>query len=206
MSGAGKPPVIPDTETMAFYDRAATDYADRFKGTGRPDQDLLAFMDALTPGATVLDLGCGPGQAAALLARAGFAVEATDASAGMVRTARERYGVEARQATFDDLDAEGRFDGIWANFCLLHAARTAFPGHLARIYRALKPGGVLHLGMKTGTGEARDKLGRFYTFYTAGELTGHLVAAGFEVTGTREFESPGMAGDLSPGIAILARA
>ena len=44
----------------------------------------------------------------------------------------------ARQARFDELEVQGVYDGIWANFSLLHAPKSEFPGHLARIRRAGK--------------------------------------------------------------------
>lgn len=196
---------MPDEQTLAFYDRAATDYADRFANKGKADRDMQAFMSELPEGGLVLDLGCGPGRSAALLRDAGYAVEAMDASEGMVATARARYGVEARLGTFDDLDAAGRYDGIWANFSLLHGARAEMPRHLAAIHRALKPAGVLHLGLKTGTGEIRDDLGRLYVYYTPDELDGLLDGAGFDVIGRREDEMTGMAGTKDPFIILRAR-
>jgi SAM-dependent methyltransferase len=195
-----------DRETLDFYDAAATDYADRFSSAGKPDGDLRAFMDALMPGALVLDLGCGPGRSAALLREAGFQVDAMDASKGMIRTARERFGIEARLATFDMLDAETRYDGVWANFSLLHAPRAEMPGHLVRIRRALKPGGVLHLGLKLGEGEERDTLGRFYSYFSEAELTNWLTAAAFTIDHRRVFEATGMVGIPEPSIVLRAHA
>ena len=194
-----------DRETLDFYDRAAVDYADRFHARGKPDGDLRAFMAALPDGGEVLDLGCGPGRSSALLKDAGFRVDAMDASEGMIRTAAERYGVTARMGTFADLDETDRYDGIWANFSLLHAPRAEFPGHLSRIARALKPGGVFHLGLKLGSGEQRDKLGRCYTYYTQDDLARHLADAGLAVFSTRTFTSKGMAGTDDPGTCILSR-
>ena len=46
------------------------------------------------------------------------------------------------------------------------------PMHLKNVANALKGGGIFHVGLKTGTGEQRDRLGRFYAFYTDEELTG----------------------------------
>lgn len=195
-----------DDETRAFYDRAAVDYADRFGKIGKPDQDLTAFMQAVMPGGLVLDYGCGPGKQAAQLQQAGFRVDATDASDGMIATARYRYGVDARKASFDMLDAVGTYDGIWANFSLLHAPRVEFPSHLARIKRALKPGGILHLGLKLGSGEERDELGRFYSYFSVQELSDWLDEAGFSIMRTRQESVVGMTGKASPTILILAHA
>ena len=194
-----------DPETLKVYAEKAGDYADCF-ASEKPDQDLRAFMAALPAGAAVLDLGCGPGNAAAMMAAEGFTAEAWDASPEMVETARTRYGVEARVAAFQDLEAEAAYDGIWANFSLLHAPKDQFPSHLARIHRALKPGGVLHLGMKTGTGEARDRFGRFYAYYTNDELATHLADAGFSGMETRTGTSEGLAGSVDPYIILRTHA
>lgn len=194
-----------DQKTVAFYDGAAKDYAGKF-GRTEPDLDLRAFMDALPAGGRVLDLGCGPGNSAAMMRAAGFEAEASDASPEMAALARENYGLEVRVEGFDALDAVARYDGVWANFSLLHAARGDMPGHLTRIHTALRPGGVLHLGLKLGKGEARDDLGRFYTYFAEEEVRGLLARAGFKVMSTRHGEAAGMTGAVEPFIIVLAHA
>lgn len=193
-----------DPETLAVYEAQADAYARRFART-EPDPTLEAFLDALPPGGAVLDLGCGPGAASARMADRGFAVTALDAAAEMVALAARHPGVSARVATFDDLDAVGAHDGVWAAFSLLHAPRAALPGHLAAIHRALRPGGRLMLGMKTGTGEARDRLGRAYTFYSEAELDALLATAGFAVLSRRTGAEAGLAGTVDPWIVLVAR-
>jgi len=191
-----------DRETLAVYDRRATDYAARF--TGDRNLDLETFIAALPTGAQVLDLGCGPGHAAAQMAHAGHSVEATDASAEMVKLARAHPGVTARLASFDDITGADLYDGIWANFALLHAPRSAMPGHLAALRRALRSGGLFHIGMKTGTGEKRDEIGRLYTYYTEDELAGLLRAAGFTPFASRTGAEPGLDGVVAPWVTIAA--
>lgn len=197
--------MTPDRKTLDFYDNAAARYADRF-ARSRPDRDLAAFMEALPRGARVLDLGCGPGNTAAMLRDEGFVVDAVDASAGMARLAKERFGIEVAVKGFSDIDATHLYEGIWANFSLLHAPRAEMPGHLARLRRALKPGGLLHLGLKLGSGEGRDHLGRFYTYYEETELEGLLSRAGLAVVARRTGRMTGMAGTPDPFIIIRARA
>lgn len=193
-----------DAETLAFYDRAAGDYADRFTAA-KPGRELKAFVALLPPGGTVLDLGCGPGGTSANLRDAGFSVTASDASQGMLDIARDRFGINGRLATFDQLDDIDAFDGIWCNFSLLHAPRTDMPAHLARIHRALRTNGVLHLGLKLGQGEARDRLGRLYTYYAEAELMALLAASGFLVLDHTILQEKGMAGDIEPAITLRAR-
>lgn len=194
-----------DPRTIAVYEARAADYENRFR-TDRPDGHLAAFIEALPQGARVLDLGCGPANASAFLRAGGMVPDPVDAAPAMVALANERHDIGARLATFDDIDAEAAYDGVWANFSLLHADRADLPRHLAAIHRALKPGGLFHIGMKTGTGAARDALGRFYTYYGREELLDLLARAGFTVIAEAEGSDRGLAGTDDPFLVLLARA
>ena len=193
-----------DSETLAVYQARAAEYAACFASEA-PDRALSKFMAALPPGGPVLDLGCGPGGAAVALMAAGFDVEAMDAAQAMVDIAVS-HGVRAGLGTFEDVTATARYDGVWANFSLLHAPRAALPRHIAAIRRALKPGGHFHIGMKLGQGETRDRLGRKYTFVTREELGDLLAGAGMVPVWENSFVEKGLAGTNDPGITLLARA
>jgi SAM-dependent methyltransferase len=192
-----------DPRTIAVYDAKAADYAQRF-GTDAPDRHLQNLIAALPRGARVLDLGCGPAQASAFMRAAGLDPDPVDASPAMVALANDRHDIGARIATFDDIDAVGEYDAIWANFSLLHAPRADLPRHLAALHRALKPGGRFHIGMKTGTGEARDGIDRLYTYVTLAELCGLLTAAGFTITETHHGIETGLAGTPDPFVILSA--
>lgn len=194
-----------DSRTIGVYDARARDYAARF-ASAQPDRHLRAFIEALPKGARVLDLGCGPGHASAHMRAAGLRPDPVDASAAMVRLAIERHRLPARLASFDDIDDVAAYDGVWANFSLLHAPRRDLPRHLAALHRALKPGGLLHLGMKTGSGERRDGLGRFYSYYAVAELAALLGAAGFAVVAQEEGRERGLAGTEDPFVILHAHA
>ncbi len=192
-----------DRETLDVYNNRANDYADMVERS-KPGRHLTDFITALPNGARVLDLGCGPGNSALDMIDAGLNVDAWDASPEMARVGREAFGLEIEVRGFDALDAVHTYDGVFANFSLLHAAKADMPGHLARIAAALKPGGVFHIGMKTGTGEKRDGIGRFYAYYEDVELTGLLESAGLGVT-TRAFGSDeGLDGTEAPWIIMRA--
>lgn len=193
-----------DRETLDVYARRANDYAARFGKAGEGPH-LTAFLAEIPKGGRILDLGSGPGHTSAAMLRAGYEVEAWDASPEFVAIARDRYGVDARLACFDDLDATETFDAVFANFSLLHAPKSEMPRHLANIARALKPSGVFHIGLKTGTGEKRDALGRFYAFYEEAELTALLEKAGLEVINRRTGEETGLDGTIATWIILLTR-
>ncbi len=192
-----------DDATIAVYDASVAAYTKRTENLYERPQ-LEAFAAALPEGGRVLDLGCGPGLYAAWLAQHGFLVDATDASSEMIKQAGSQPGVTAWQARFDQIEGEAIYDGVWANFSLLHAPRADFPDHLAALKRALKPGAILHLALKLGTGEGADKLGRFYTYYSEDALIDHLTQAGFTPVDITHGEAPGMAGEIEPYIMVLS--
>jgi glycine/sarcosine N-methyltransferase len=101
---------------------------------------IAAAVDALAPGAPVLDCACGIGSDALALARKGFKVTATDGSPSMVAAASERLTrlaapVSVAQSLWEDLPArvDGRFD---LAFCLGNAIVHA--GSIPRMTQALR--------------------------------------------------------------------
>ncbi len=195
-----------DLETLGVYAKKAQEYADLTEADPNERPLRTAFIDALPQGAHVLDLGCGPGQTAAAMARAGLQVSAMDAVPEMVAMAEKNDGVDARVATFDDIEDEAIYDGIWANFSLLHAPRADMPRHLAALHRAMKPGGIFHIALKSGEGEKRDSLGRLYTYYTDAGLSGLVTAAGFTITDRTSGSGVGLDGTPAEWIALRAHA
>ncbi len=194
-----------DRETIAVYDSRAGDYA-KLEPSNTPSDTLATFIAALPKGARVLDLGCGPGTSARHMVRAGCVVDALDASAEMIGLASAIEGVTARQASFDDISGAAIYDGVWANFSLLHAPRADMSRHLAAIHSALKPGGLFHIAVKEGTGEGRDALGRHYTYYTEPDLTALLESAGFSVGPYRRGRDKGLSGTDDNWISVTAHA
>lgn len=200
---------LTDRGTLAAYDRLAEDYAARFAAEA-PGKLLSAFIAAVPDGGHVLDYGCGPGFDASMMQRAGLTVEAFDGSQSMVEMAVTRHGLDAQQATFAEMDHKlaeraETFDGIWANFSLLHAARSALPGHIAAIHTALVSGGAFHIALKVGEGTRTDRLSRNYTFVSVAELRDLLTGPGFMIVHVTEGREAGLAGTVDPWIAILAR-
>lgn len=194
-----------DARTIEVYDARAADYARLTKELDGYDQ-LTAFCKAMPAGGHILDLGCGPGFYAAFMAKQGCKVDAVDASAEMVKLAMQQIGVTARQASFDDISGVGVYDGIWANFSLLHTPRDVFPKHLAALHRACKPGARFHIGMKLGSDAGRDGIDRMYTYYQEDDLLTHLTIAGFHVDHCQYGNSPGLSGEPSDWVLVTAHA
>lgn len=195
---------MPDQKTLSVYDEQTDAYAKCVDG-GAASPSLPRFIDHLPVGARVLDLGCGTGQASAAMMKAGLQVDAVDGSPEMVRMAKDTYGINVKLGYFEDLDAQQLYDGVWANFSLLHATHAEFQFVLGRVRTALKPGGILHLGMKTGEGSKRDRLGRFYSYYTVRDLTDRLQRERMDVIELTEGAEAGLAGSVEPFVVMIAR-
>jgi len=193
-----------DKQTLDVYAAQSDRYAAITKNALTRDPLLAAFIASVPKGGCVLDLGCGPGTAAALMADAGLGVVATDAVPEMVSLAAKHPGVRAQLQTFDQITGTDIYDGIWANFSLLHAERNALPHILRALHTALRTGGKLHIAMKLGTDTKRDTIGRQYTYVSEPELRDLLAKARFHVTKMATGRDMGLDGTYADWIALAA--
>ncbi|ABD88370.1 class I SAM-dependent methyltransferase [Rhodopseudomonas palustris] len=164
-----------DHDTLKFYRANAETYAQR---QPRGTEQMTGFLAALPPGGSILELGCGAGYQAAQMLAAGFDVHPTDGSAEMAAQAQQRLGREVRTMLFHELDADAAYDGVWAYACLLHVPRDELASVLSRVWRALKPGGWFYASFKSGEGEGRDKLARYYNYPSEEWLRARYAEAG----------------------------
>ena len=151
-----------DPATLAFYEKEAPVYA--ASGDQSASRHLPAFLVALPPGGRVLELGCGGGRDSAAIIAAGFDLDATDGCAALAAKAEARIGRPVRVMRFAELDAIDRYDGVFANACLLHVPRAGLADILARVHRALRPDGIFVASYKGGGEEGRDRFGRYFNF------------------------------------------
>jgi SAM-dependent methyltransferase len=151
-----------DDATLQFYRQNAEAYAQR-EITSRHAR-LSKFLALLPPGAAILELGCGAGGDSAEMLARGFDVTPTDGSPEMAEVASRRLGRPVKTLLFHDLDAVAAYDGIWANACLLHVPREQLAHVLSLVWRAIKPGGAFYASYKSGDGDGRDTLNRYYNY------------------------------------------
>lgn len=153
-SAAGEPEFV--TLTRDGYDRSAAHYVARFRRhlDDRPvDRAMIgAFAALVSPGAGVLDVGCGSGVATAALAAAGLDVTGIDLSPNMIAQARQHNpGLSFRVGSMLDLDvADGSVGGVCAWYSIIHVPDTHLPGVFAEFHRVLAPGGVVLVAFQVG--------------------------------------------------------
>jgi SAM-dependent methyltransferase len=162
-----------------FYNRNAATY---FRDTVGANVASLhvRFLQHLVSGACILDAGCGSGRDVRAFHEAGYDVVAFDGSAEMAKLASAYTGLEVQQLTFEDMEWEDAFDGIWASASLLHVPRGNLIHVFKRFARALKKGGVWYLSMKHGH---RDRVidGRHFTDIAEPELRQRINTTGLKV-------------------------
>ena len=134
------------SDTREYFDNVAGKWDEmrrQFFGDGVRRAAIAAA--GVQPGMTVADIGTGTGFLAEAALDAGARVIGVDLSEGMLQQVSARFGgrpFEARQSTEHDLPlADDEADAIVANMFLHHAEDP--PATIARLARALKPGGRL---------------------------------------------------------------
>lgn len=192
-----------DERTHQFYQREAPRYT--LSGRQSHARDLDAFLDRLTPGARVLELGCGAGKDSARIAARGFALDATDGSLAMVQKARERTDLPVRVMAFHELDAREDYDAVWAHASLHHQPWAGLPDVFARIARALRGGGWFYANYKLGDGETRDDYGRLYNFPPRADLLALYDTGAWDLPDIRDYRDGGLDKVMRDWIAITAR-
>jgi len=115
---------------------------DAYRYADGPDAPALAIDSVLEmQPRRVLEVGCGPGEAAEKIAAAGVTVEALDISDRMVELTCAR-GVSARVGDVQDLPFEdGSFDAALAAWMLYHVPDVE--RGIAELARVVRPGGRL---------------------------------------------------------------
>ena len=194
-----------DKTTIGVYNKKATEYA----SLDVDQVSLMAyhnFTGALPKNGFILDYGCGPGYFAKKFLVDGFKVDAFDASEKMIEIVSREPKINSWIADFKSFHSSIKYDGIWANFSLLHAPKKEIAPLTQTIFKSLKSNGLFSLGLKLGTGEKRDTIGRKYSYFEEQEVKELLVKAGFYNISQHLGAATGLDGKSSNFIIILSHA
>ena len=146
--------------TLDYYNKNAKKfYSDTSEIVFSTHQNL--FLSCLPQHAHILDFGCGSGRDSKAFISHGLTVDAIDGSEELCRIASALIGKSVECRKFQELDAVKRYDGIWACASILHLPSVELEDVMMRIYRALKPEGVLYTSFKYGEFEGMRN-GRYF--------------------------------------------
>jgi SAM-dependent methyltransferase len=136
-------------EYWDHYFRAKRDEGTDLDWGGRWTEPFVPWLDK-REALTVLELGCGTGNDAARLARAGFNVTATDYSSEAIERARERYadtGIDFRTVDMSEPLPFGdrTFDAVMSNVSAHMFSDEVTRALFREIGRVVRRGGLLLL-------------------------------------------------------------
>ncbi|KYO64108.1 class I SAM-dependent methyltransferase [Thermovenabulum gondwanense] len=149
--------------TIKYYDENAKAFFENTKDADMKEVYEL-FLKYLPPGAKILDLGCGSGRDTRYFSQKGYDVTAVDGSIEMVKLSTQFTGRKTLHLTFDEINFNEEFDGVWACASLLHVPRSKIVCVINKIYSALKKGRIFYSSFKYGNGE-EIRNGRFFNNY-----------------------------------------
>lgn len=136
------------------------------------------FLALLPPGALILDVGCGSGRDSLAFVHQGFRVVALEPCEALASRAEALLQQPVVRRRVQELEETETFDGIWACASLLHVPARETPAVLARLARALRPGGILYASYKLGQGEREAE--RLFHDQDEGSLRALLEGASLE--------------------------
>lgn len=145
-------------------------------GEGKPSKAVERIAQLLSPGAKVLDLGCGEGRNALYLAGLGFKVSAFDISVAgvgkMLGVAKDRrVKIAGSVCDMREYDFPYKFDLIICMGCLQFVMRDEWKIIIKQIKENTAPGGLNLVGVLTDTlPEPPDMEGLMVGLFKEGEL------------------------------------
>lgn len=168
-----------------------------------PEPFLTPLIRWLSPGARILDVGCGSGRDLKWLGERGFSVIGLERSPGLAALARRHAGRPVIQADFQTFDFSTlSVDGICLIGALVHLPHPEMAPTLSRIARALRPAGVILISLKGGQGTVTDDRGRTFYLWSDTALQSAFRAAGFRVADAVTQTSAVRASDLWHGYVL----
>jgi ubiquinone/menaquinone biosynthesis C-methylase UbiE len=181
--------------TRQTYDRIAARFLENTRDRSVMSPWLERFARWLPAGATVVDLGAGPGCDSAELRRLGLRPIALDLSLGMLRAGLREFPGPRVQADARRLPLrDGSVAGVWANASLLHLSPEETIAAMLEVRRVLSAPGLLHVSVKSGSGAAweSERYGepRWFQYWSGEQLDVLLTMAGFQVVGSWSNSTP----------------
>lgn len=175
--------------TVQIYNKIAGKYARSFNGSPEERSIILEFIKRIGKNAKVFDIGCGNSDYFDLFDSSGIRYTGIDISEEMIKIAQKTHA----KGTFivQDMNSikieQDAVDGVFCFFSLIHLSEERAAVFLKKIYRSIKSGGQLLLGLQEGEGELfiespflpGEKM--FMNLYSEDKIQGILQKCGFTI-------------------------
>lgn len=140
---------------ISAYDTIADAYAEAYSDNDETDFEYFNCFFEHLPGKRILDMGCGVGTNANLIAKKGYNVIGVDASENMLKNAKRFYP----NLVFEQYDIlrlpypDKSFDGIVLAYVIEHFNADGLVQLKKEITRLLVDGGLLYITSHEGNSE-----------------------------------------------------
>lgn len=145
-AGAERPVATAPVLARAFAERGYVEFERRYRGTeAEIAERVAAYLPHLRDRSPLLDLGCGRGEALALLSERGVGAIGVDESPEMVRRCRAAgHTAEIGDAvSFLEARAASSLDAVVSFHVVEHLPAAAIERLIRLAWRVLEPGGLL---------------------------------------------------------------
>lgn len=144
--GASDWPFIRQLNQKA-YDLISRDYQEAYFSNPLLTEMFETWLEQIPPGGHVLDAGCGHGNPViSRLLEKGLRVTGTDLSPGMLERARRNFPeVTFLHQMVSDIREEAEYDAACSFSSMLYLDPIDLSHSIYRLYRAVRPGGLLFL-------------------------------------------------------------
>lgn len=182
------------SDLAALYDSVTDQYVTTFFDDLTDSPWLDSFLATVANKGRILDVGCGPGNFAKYISKAGYPVTGIDISPKMIEKAKELVpNCDFRVMNCLNLDfSEETFAGILIAYSLLHLPRSDAIDVLKQCFGVLQRKGTLCLMLKEGTGEHQCAASLapgqtcFVQLWTKDDALSSLTSLGFSILKTEE--------------------
>ncbi|MCI5052771.1 MAG: class I SAM-dependent methyltransferase [Simkaniaceae bacterium] len=146
---------------MNYYEENAQKFYERTINFDMKER-YATFEPHLPKSAKILEVGSGAGRDAKYFSERAHDVTAIDPSPSMVAFTSKELGKPALEMRVQEIEFDGEFDAIWCSASLLHISYEEHRSVYEKLYRALRPSGVLYANYKYGDTHRNVKGRDFY--------------------------------------------
>jgi len=158
--------------TLNYYNQNSKSYFETTKNIIISEQieRFLSFIERKNE--LIADIGCGSGNSLKYIIEKEYTAMGADYSDELIALAKNYTGAEIVNLNIEDAAAVNKFiinyniKHLFASASLLHMAKASF----INFFDKIQFGGVFFFSLKEGEGEAVDGAGRFFSYYTRGEI------------------------------------